>query len=45
MLGLSKIDRALKYAGAWYQVGNYQIHLIVANSVPTDNPDEQFGNR
>jgi catechol 2,3-dioxygenase-like lactoylglutathione lyase family enzyme len=29
VLGLTKIDRILKYPGAWYQVGDYQIHLIV----------------
>lgn len=29
ILGLSKIDRTLKYPGAWYQVGNFQIHLMV----------------
>lgn len=40
VLGLSKIDRSLKYAGTWYQVGNYQIHLIVAPTVPTENPNE-----
>ncbi|MEH2136153.1 VOC family protein [Nostoc sp.] len=43
VLGLSKIDRSLKYAGAWYQVGNYQIHLIVAPTVPTENPNEKWG--
>ncbi|MEH2390453.1 MAG: VOC family protein [Nostoc sp.] len=43
VLGLSKIDRSLKYAGAWYQVGNYQIHLIVATTVPTENPNEKWG--
>jgi glyoxylase I family protein len=43
VLGLSKIDRSLQYAGAWYQVGNYQIHLIVASTVPTDNPDAKWG--
>ena len=43
VLGLSKIDRSLKYAGAWYQVGDYQIHLIVASDVPTDNPNEKWG--
>ncbi|RCJ38325.1 glyoxalase [Nostoc minutum NIES-26] len=43
VLGLSKIDRTLKYPGAWYQVGNYQIHLIVASTVPTDNPNEKWG--
>ncbi|ABA22727.1 Glyoxalase/bleomycin resistance protein/dioxygenase [Trichormus variabilis ATCC 29413] len=43
VLGLSKIDRLLKYTGIWYQVGNYQIHLIVASDVPTDNPNEKWG--
>jgi glyoxylase I family protein len=28
LLGLVKVDRVLKYPGAWYQVGNFQIHLI-----------------
>jgi catechol 2,3-dioxygenase-like lactoylglutathione lyase family enzyme len=36
-------DRPLKYPGAWYQIGNYQIHLIVATSVPTDNQNEKWG--
>ncbi|QLE54268.1 VOC family protein [Nostoc sp. TCL26-01] len=43
VLGLSKIGRSLKYPGAWYQIGNYQIHLIVASDVPTDNPNEKWG--
>ncbi|WP_414548327.1 VOC family protein [Anabaena sp. CCY 0017] len=43
VLGLSKIDRSLKYPGAWYQVGNYQIHLIVVTTVPTDQPDQKWG--
>ncbi|MHC0066232.1 VOC family protein [Nostoc sp. UIC 10890] len=43
VLGLSKIDRSLKYAGVWYQVGNYQLHLIVAPNVPTENPNEKWG--
>jgi glyoxylase I family protein len=43
VLGLSKIDRSLNYAGTWYQVGNYQIHLIVATTVPTENPNEKWG--
>ncbi|MBC1239849.1 VOC family protein [Nostoc sp. 2RC] len=43
VLGLTKIDRSLKYPGAWYEVGNYQIHLIVAPTVPTENPNEKWG--
>ena len=29
ILGLEKVDRPLKYPGVWYQIGNYQIHLMV----------------
>jgi glyoxylase I family protein len=28
ILGLDRIDRQLKYPGAWYQIGDFQIHLI-----------------
>jgi glyoxylase I family protein len=43
VLGLSKIPRTLKYSGSWYQVGAYQIHLIVAPSTPTENNNEKWG--
>ncbi|AFY35826.1 VOC family protein [Calothrix sp. PCC 7507] len=43
VLGLSKVDRVLKYPGAWYQVGDYQIHLIVASSVLTENQNQKWG--
>ena len=29
ILGLEKVERPLKYAGVWYQIGDYQIHLMV----------------
>jgi glyoxylase I family protein len=32
LLGLPKVDRVLKFPGAWYQVGEFQIHLIVRES-------------
>jgi glyoxylase I family protein len=28
VLGLTKVDRDLKYPGVWYQLGDLQIHLI-----------------
>ena len=28
ILGLERIDRQLKYPGAWYQIGDFQLHLI-----------------
>jgi glyoxylase I family protein len=36
VLGLSKVDRVLKFPGAWYEIGNFQIHLIAAETVPLD---------
>lgn len=42
ILRLSKVERTLKYPGAWYQVGDFQIHLIVAPTTPTEpqNPEK-----
>lgn len=31
VLGLPKVDRPLKFPGTWYQLGAFQIHLIVAD--------------
>lgn len=28
ILGLTRIDRQLKYPGSWYQIGDFQLHLI-----------------
>lgn len=36
VLGLSKVERSLKYSGAWYQVGEFQIHLIVASTASAE---------
>jgi len=30
VLGLERVERSLRYPGAWYQLGDYQLHLIVA---------------
>lgn len=42
VLGLTKVDRTLKYPGAWYQIGEFQLHLIVASSIPStpQNPEK-----
>lgn len=29
VLGLTEVGRPLKYPGVWYQIGDYQLHLIV----------------
>ena len=30
ILGLRKVERSLKFPGVWYQIGSFQIHLMVA---------------
>ena len=30
VLGLEKVNRTLNFPGTWYQVGDFQLHLIVA---------------
>ena len=39
VLGLQKIDRELKFPGIWYQIGNFQIHLILAATIIPDAVD------
>lgn len=41
ILGLTKIDRPMNFPGAWYQVGNYQIHLIVAPESSINDPKHE----
>ncbi|MCU0546857.1 MAG: VOC family protein [Oscillatoriaceae cyanobacterium Prado104] len=41
VLGLSKIERDLKFSGIWYQVGNFQIHLILAEKIAPDAADSK----
>ncbi|HEY9691321.1 MAG TPA: VOC family protein [Oculatellaceae cyanobacterium] len=33
ILGLSQVDRSLNFPGTWYQVGDFQIHLIVDTNI------------
>jgi len=41
ILGLNKVERPLKYAGVWYQVGDFQLHLIVAPTASTQLQNPQ----
>ncbi|WP_293359157.1 MULTISPECIES: VOC family protein [unclassified Microcoleus] len=44
VLGMQKIDRELKFPGIWYQVGNFQLHLILAATIIPDAVDyEKLG--
>jgi glyoxylase I family protein len=38
ILGLKQIDRQLKYPGVWYQIGDFQLHII-------ENIDAVFNER
>ena len=44
ILGLPKVDRALKFPGAWYEIDGFQIHLITNPSPATELQDaEKWG--
>lgn len=43
ILGLDKIDRSLKYPGAWYQLGPIQIHLIADPNFATSLHNQKWG--
>ena len=36
ILGLAKADRSRNFPGTWYQIGNFQIHLIVSSEIIPD---------
>lgn len=42
ILGLKKIERSLNYPGAWYQIGDYQLHLMVDPDAESEllNPEK-----
>ena len=44
VIGLTPVERNLSFAGAWYQLGPVQIHLIVAATVIGDRVNtEKWG--
>lgn len=44
VLGLTKVERTLKYPGVWYQVGAVQVHLIVDAAItPKLQNSEKWG--
>jgi glyoxylase I family protein len=43
ILGLRKVDRVLKSPGAWYEIGEFQIHLIAADAVLSLQNSEKWG--
>ncbi|QIZ69441.1 VOC family protein [Oxynema aestuarii] len=44
ILGLPKVERVLKFPGVWYQIGSFQLHLIVDSQAHTElNHREKWG--
>ncbi|MEM7556690.1 MAG: VOC family protein [Cyanobacteria bacterium P01_A01_bin.84] len=43
VIGLPKVERSMKFPGSWFQVGEFQIHLIVAPSVSKETSNEKWG--
>ncbi|BCX13407.1 MAG: glyoxalase [Thermosynechococcus sp.] len=43
LLGLTPVDRPLKFPGRWYQIGAVQIHLIQAQKVVDTCQDQRWG--
>ncbi|MGF1479360.1 MAG: VOC family protein [Cyanophyceae cyanobacterium] len=40
-LGLPKVDRSLNYPGAWYQIGEHQLHLMVHPNFKTEPHNQE----
>jgi glyoxylase I family protein len=43
VLGLEPVERPLKFPGSWYQVGPFQLHLIVAEGWRTEPHHSTWG--
>ncbi|WP_083621350.1 VOC family protein [Planktothrix paucivesiculata] len=41
ILGLEKVERPLNFPGIWYQIGEFQIHLIQAETLINDQVNHQ----
>ncbi|MGD1899550.1 MAG: VOC family protein [Phormidesmis sp.] len=42
-IGLKKVDRQLSFAGSWYQVGDFQLHLIVSKWAKNPVREDKWG--
>ena len=43
IIGLKKIDRQLSFPGSWYQIGDFQLHLIVSEWAVNPVREEKWG--
>lgn len=43
IIGLQKIERKLTFPGAWYQIGDFQLHLIVSEWAKNPIREDKWG--
>ena len=43
VIGLAKVERSLTFAGTWYQIGDFQLHLIVSEWASNPAREEKWG--
>jgi catechol-2,3-dioxygenase len=43
IIGLKKIGRQLSFPGSWYQIGDFQLHLIVSEWAANPVREEKWG--
>ncbi|MBE9064173.1 VOC family protein [cf. Phormidesmis sp. LEGE 11477] len=43
IVGLKKVDRQLSFAGSWYQIGDFQLHLIVSDWAANPAREDKWG--
>ncbi|MEM8503270.1 MAG: VOC family protein [Cyanobacteria bacterium P01_D01_bin.1] len=43
VVGLQKVDRQLSFPGSWYQIGNFQLHLILSEWAANPDREDKWG--
>ena len=43
IVGLQKVDRQLSFPGSWYQIGDFQLHLIVSDWASNPAREDKWG--
>ncbi|MEL6604408.1 MAG: VOC family protein [Cyanobacteria bacterium J06614_10] len=43
IVGLQKVDRQLTFPGSWYQIGDFQLHLIVSQWAKNPPREDKWG--
>lgn len=43
IIGLQKVERNLTFPGTWYQIGDFQLHLIVSEWAKNPSREDKWG--